>query len=41
MTIDKPLKDVLNAAQSAAMAQNLDSQLDYLITGTLLHAYYS
>ena len=34
LTIDKPLKDVLNAAQSAAMAQNLDSQLDYLITGT-------
>ncbi|EPB87680.1 hypothetical protein HMPREF1544_05461 [Mucor circinelloides 1006PhL] len=32
----KPLKDVLNAAQSAAMAQNLDSQLDYLITAMKL-----
>lgn len=32
--IDRPSKDKLNAAQSAAMAPNLDHELDYLISGT-------
>ena len=30
---DRPLKDRLNAAQSAGMAMNLDHELDYLIPG--------
>jgi hypothetical protein len=31
--LDKPTSDVLNAAQSGGLAQNLDHELDYLIAG--------
>lgn len=30
-TLDRPLRDNLNAAQSGAMAMNLQFELDYLI----------
>lgn len=33
---DRPRRDQLNAAQSGAIAMNLDHELDYLIPGKML-----
>jgi phospholipase B1 len=39
--LDKPTQDILNAAQSAARASNLQHELDYLIPGELDYTCWS
>jgi phospholipase B1 len=38
--IDRPLRDILNGAQSGGLAMNLDYELDYLIPRMYAYVFH-